>query len=296
MVEKSLIIQSAVNIAEEISASAIIIMSNDLPLEIDTHIPVMLASTSAMMAADHLLEASNVEEGKDSTRRLQAISETLYYKGTLGSERISDASAIAFITNILTADHVVGIVSHGETTSIVVHDLKANPVVKELRACSERVNLNILKSVLMIAMDLGAYGREGKPVGTAFIIGDMEEVMKRSHQLVLNPFFGHPKEELNIRDPAKWETVKEFAQLDGIFVMDSHGYIHAAGRYLDVDAREVEMVKGLGGRHASAAAITRDTEAIAVTTSESDGMVRVYRDGIQIIEINPRASKVSRYK
>ncbi len=148
----------------------------------------------------------------------------------------------------------------------------------------------------MIAMDLGAYGREGKPVGTAFIIGDMEEVMKRSHQLVLNPFFGHPKEELNIRDSAKWETVKEFAQLDGIFVTDSHGYIHAAGRYLDVNAKEVEMINGLGGRHASAAAITRDTEAIAVTTSESDGVVRVYKDGIQIIEIDPRASKVSRYK
>jgi diadenylate cyclase len=296
MLEKSLIIQSAVNIAEEISASAIIIMSNELPLDIDTDIPVLFASTSAMMAADHLFEAGNMEERKDSTKRLQAISETLYHKGTLESERISDASAIAFITNIMTADHVVGIVSLGETTSIIVHDLKSNPTVKELRACSGRVNLNILKSVLMIAMDLGAYGREGKPVGTAFIIGDMEEVMKRSHQLVLNPFFGHPKEELNIRDSAKWETVKEFAQLDGIFVMDSYGYIHAAGRYLDVNAKEVEMINGLGGRHASAAAITRDTEAIAITTSESDGVVRVYKDGIQIIEIDPRASKVSRYK
>ncbi len=296
MLEKSLIIQSAVNIAEEISASAIIIMSNELPLDIDTDIPVLFASTSAMMAADHLFEAGNMEERKDSTKRLQAISETLYHKGTLESERISDASAIAFITNIMTADHVVGIVSLGETTSIIVHDLKSNPIVKELRACSGRVNLNVLKSVLMIAMDLGAYGREGKPVGTAFIIGDKEEVMKRSHQLVLNPFLGHPKEELNVRDPEKWETVKEFSQLDGIFVMDSQGYIHAAGRYLDVNAREVEMINGLGGRHASAAAITRDTEAIAVTTSESDGVVRVYKDGIQIIEIDPRASKVSRHK
>ena len=197
MLEKSLIINNAVNIAEDISASAIIIMSNEQPLDIHTDIPVLFASTSAMMAADHLLEAGNVEEGNDSTKRLQAISETLYYKATLGSERISDTSAIAFIADILAADHVVGIVSHGETTSIVVHDLKSNPVVKELRACSERVKLNILRSILMIAMDLGAYGREGKPIGTAFIIGDMEEVMKRSHQLVLNPFFGNHYEEFN---------------------------------------------------------------------------------------------------
>jgi len=62
MLEKSLIIHSAVNIAEEISASAIIIMSNEPPFDIDTHIPVLFASTSAMMAADHLLEAGNAEK------------------------------------------------------------------------------------------------------------------------------------------------------------------------------------------------------------------------------------------
>ena len=75
--------------------------------------------------------------------------------------------------------------------------------------------------------------------------------------------------------------------------MDSEGFLVAAGRYLDVDARDVETVKGLGGRHASAAAITRETETVAVTVSESDGAIRIYRDGIQILEINPRSFEVS---
>jgi diadenylate cyclase len=293
MVEKSLIIQSAVNIAQKISASAIIIMSDDLPFDIDTDIPVVMASPTVMMAVSPIFEAEETSEEKESAKRLQALSKTLFYKASSGTEHILDASALAFIGNLINGDQVVGIISHGGTFTIVVHNLKDNPVVQELRACTERINLNVLKSVLNVAMDLGIHGREGKPIGTAFIVGDTQEVMRRSHQLVLNPYAGHPKDECQILEPSTWETVKEFAQLDGIFIVDSDGYIHASGRYLDVDAREVEMLKGLGGRHTSAAAITRDTEALAVTVSESDGIVRIYKDGIQAIEIDPRASKVS---
>jgi diadenylate cyclase len=292
MIDKNLIIRTAANIAKDISACAIIIMSADLSLNIDTDIPVLMASPTAMMMVSPVFEREDYNKENGLGQKLQVLSNTLYYKASLGSDLILNASAVAFIKNLLDGNLVVGIVSHGRTTSIVVHDLKDNNMIKELKSCSERVNIDILQSVLIIGMDIGLYGREGKSVGTAFIIGDTEEVMQRSHQLVLNPYFGHPEEERNICEPKKWETVKEFAQLDGMFILDSEGLIHAAGRYLDVDAREVETMKGLGGRHTSAAAITRDTEAVAVTVSESDGAIRVYRDGIQIIEINPRTSKV----
>lgn len=296
MADKDPIIQAAADIAKNTSASAIIIMSADISFDIDTDIPVLLASPSSMMAGGPVLEAGYTKTDEDkAVERLQTLYNALYHRASEGVECIMDASAAAFINNLLSGDRVVGIVASGGTSSIIVHDLKDNPVTRELRACAERVNMNILRSVLLIAMDIGAYGREGKSVGTAFIIGDTEEVMKRSHQLVLNPYLGHPDEERYIRDPDVWETVKEFAQLDGMFILDSEGYIQSSGRYLDVDAREVEMVMGLGGRHASSATITRDTEAVAVTVSESDGTVRVYRDGIQVIELNPRASKVSRY-
>lgn len=296
MVDRNLITKAAVKIAEDISASAIIIMSTEIPPDIDTSIPVLIASPAAFIASGHLLSAEKMSGGTDAAGKLQAISQTIYYKGSKESEHLLDVSAVAFINNLLTGDSVVGIISHGGTASIVVHDLKDNHIVKELKACAERISLDILQAVLIIALDLGAHGREGKPIGTAFILGDSDEVMKRSHQLVLNPFFGHPKEECNIREPSKWETVKEFSQLDGIFLLDNDGYFRAAGRYLDVDARDVATMKGLGGRHASSAAITRDTESIAVTVSQSNGMVRVYRDGIQIMEIDPRISKVSRYR
>ncbi|MCL7475417.1 MAG: diadenylate cyclase [ANME-2 cluster archaeon] len=295
MSDKEVIIRSAAEIASKISASAIIIMSDDISPEFEVDIPVLIASPYAMMALYPAFEDEKVGNEKNPAEKLQTLSKTLYHKVSTGTEYITDASATAFINDLLSGEKIVGVISYGGTSSILVHDLKENHMVKELKACTERVKLDALRSVLSIAMGLGAYGREGKPVGTAFIIGDAEEVMKRSHQLVLNPYLGQSPESSYICDTNTWETVKEFAQLDGVFILDGNGYVQAGGRYLDVNAREVSTMKGLGGRHASAAAITRDTEAVAITVSESDGVVRVYRDGIQIMELDPRVTKVSRY-
>jgi len=118
------------------------------------------------------------------------------------------------------------------------------------------MNYTVLKAVLNLAMDIGREGREGKKVGTAFVIGDTERVLDMSHQIVLNPYEGHRKKDRDVKDEKNWETVKEFAQLDGMFVIDEAGYIVAAGRYLDVNAKDVELPPGLGGRHLAAAAIS----------------------------------------
>jgi len=68
-----------------------------------------------------------------------------------------------------------------------------------------------------------------------------------------------------------------------VFVISKEGIVQAAGRYLDVDAKEIDIEQGLGGRHVSAAAITRDTFAIAITISESGGTVRIYMDGKELL-------------
>jgi Uncharacterized conserved protein len=133
---------------------------------------------------------------------------------------------------------------------------------------------------LRLALELGREGREGKKVGTAFIIGDTNEVLKRSHQLILNPYKGHAEDTRDVKNRSHWETVKEFAQIDGVFVVDEKGVIISAGRYLDVNTKSIEL-EGLGGRHMSALAVTRETQAIAVTVSESGGTVRLFKDGIE---------------
>jgi DNA integrity scanning protein DisA with diadenylate cyclase activity len=47
----------------------------------------------------------------------------------------------------------------------------------------------------------------------------------------------------------------------------------------------VEIPRGLGARHRSAAAITALTDAVAITVSESTGNVTIFRGGRVIMEI-----------
>ncbi|KUJ99255.1 MAG: Uncharacterized protein XD43_1078 [Thermococcales archaeon 44_46] len=145
---------------------------------------------------------------------------------------------------------------------------------------------HIFQEVLELAIELSLEGREGKPVGTIFVIGDTQNVIKHSHQMVPNPFKGY---KINIFDKESKEIIKEFAFLDGAFVISRSGRVLCAGRYLDIDFKKVtvNIPSGLGSRHLAAAGISKVTKAIAITVSES-GIVRVFKDGKIIFEYNPR--------
>jgi len=193
---------------------------------------------------------------------------------------VQDVATAAYIDDILDGGYVLGVLCLSELSSIVVCDVKQLATVKTIDKTGERVDPTVLKAVLRLALELGREGREGKKVGTAFIIGDTNEVLKRSHQLILNPYKGHSEDTRDVKNRSHWETVKEFAQIDGVFVVDEKGVIISAGRYLDVNTKSIEL-EGLGGRHMSALAVTRETQAIAVTVSESGGTVRLFKDGIE---------------
>ncbi len=145
---------------------------------------------------------------------------------------------------------------------------------------------SVYEAALEIAKEIGKEGREGKKIGTVFVIGDHKNVMQRSRQMILNPLEGHPPEKRNITDVGFKESLKALAQLDGAFVIDDNGYVHAGGRFLDAQADGIEL-PGLGCRHLAAAAITRITSAVAVCVSESGGTVRVFRNGNLILEEKP---------
>ncbi len=179
----------------------------------------------------------------------------------------------------------VGVLDLDILKGVMLIDLEKSKLQRALEECSERVNPNVLKAVLNVAINIAHKGREGKKVGTGFVIGDVEEVLKRSRQLVVNPYECHNVEEKDIKNPSNWESVMEFAQLDGVFVLDEDGIIVAAGRYLEVSVKDLKIAKGFGARHLACAAITRETEAIAVVVSES-GDIRVYKDGEEILVID----------
>ncbi|NOY80371.1 MAG: hypothetical protein GXP31_05120 [Kiritimatiellaeota bacterium] len=147
------------------------------------------------------------------------------------------------------------------------------------------VRVEVFQRVLDIAVSLGNEGREGKPVGACFVIGDTENVFRHVRQMILNPFRGYPEEERSILDPRIEETVKEFAAIDGAFIVRRDGVIESAGAYLSASVSDDALPYGLGARHNSAAGITEATRAVAVTVSTSTGNVTVFQGGKVVVEI-----------
>ncbi|MCC7565689.1 MAG: PAS domain S-box protein [Methanomicrobiaceae archaeon] len=130
-----------------------------------------------------------------------------------------------------------------------------------------------------IAVEISREGREGKPVGTAFLIGDAPAVLAQSRQLILNPFEGHADDLRMVTSPDLKETIKELSQLDGAFVISGSGIVEAAGRYITIDTSATQTPKGMGTRHASVAAITRAARAVGIVVSQSGGRISIFRDG-----------------
>ncbi len=149
------------------------------------------------------------------------------------------------------------------------------------------INETVFEAVIKIALEISAEGREGRPIGTAFILGDSANVLAKSRQLILNPFQGYKREERLITNQDMLDNIKEFAQLDGAFVITGDGVVEAAGRYITIDTGMVRLQKGLGTRHNSIAAITRRTESIGIVVSQSGGVVRIFRNGIVAATVRP---------
>jgi DNA integrity scanning protein DisA with diadenylate cyclase activity len=157
------------------------------------------------------------------------------------------------------------------------------PISFEGEQLGRQVDRHVLTRVLQLAGDLAVEGREGKPVGALFTVGDYERVREQSQQLIINPFAGIAEEDRNILDPSLEETMKEFAKIDGAFLIRGDGVIMAAGAFLTGRPPSEEMQSGLGARHAAALAITARTGALSVVISESTRRISVFHAGRRII-------------
>ena len=165
-------------------------------------------------------------------------------------------------------------------------------VTKSTR-CSEKSRRS-LEELLQLAVEIAREGREGRKIGTLFVIGDVEQTLMHSRPLLLDPLYGHPPEVLHVRRPEFRETVKELAQLDGAFLVDGDGTFAAACRYIEVDLSvPANFMPGLGTRHAAAASISALTGAIAIVVSQSS-IVRVFANGKVRAEIIPELFLLSK--
>jgi diadenylate cyclase len=162
--------------------------------------------------------------------------------------------------------------------------------------CTEKreVDTRVLEQTVSLAVEIAREGREGRKIGTLFVVGDSGEVVKRSKPLILDPLHGHPDESKQIENPDLRETIKELAQLDGAFLISNAGVVLSAARYIDAASDSLDLPLGLGSRHMAGASISRQTRAVAVVVSESS-MVRMFDDGELVSEIVPELWMIDGY-
>src|SRR5687767_9817400 len=164
-------------------------------------------------------------------------------------------------------------------------------VLEEICSRQREVNTRVLEETVSLAVEIA---REGRKIGTLFLVGDSGEVIKRSKPLILDPLLGHPDESKQIEDPDMRETIKELAQLDGAFLVSNAGVVLSAARYIDAATDSLDLPLGLGSRHVAGASISRQTRAVAVVVSESS-MVRMFDDGELVSEIVPELWMIDGY-
>jgi diadenylate cyclase len=162
----------------------------------------------------------------------------------------------------------------------------------DLRKLDTQVPLETLRAVVDLAVEIGREGREGHPVGTMFVVGDTRKVMTMARPMNFNPFRGYSPEERDIRDFNVREQIKDIAQLEGAIIVRRDGVAVAAAMRVEAPDKGFTLSKGLGTRHAAAAAISKSTKALAVVVSQSSGTVRLFQNGEVMLHIEPLARPV----
>ncbi len=182
-------------------------------------------------------------------------------------------------------DEVLLVVS-ADIQTILYFDMKELGIVNLRDEIEGRIDLELLEYLFNIGTKIVREGKEGFPAGALFIIGDMNNVLNKTTESVKNPLEDRTGARKNIKDKENWNTIKEFAMLDGALVIDKYGNPIAAGRYVMFRTdSNVRIEDGLGGRHFAASYITLRTDAIAMVVS-SEGIIRIYKDGGKIYEVD----------
>lgn len=141
------------------------------------------------------------------------------------------------------------------------------------------IKRDVFDDVFSICVEISREGWEGKRVGTSFLVGDASSVMAKSQPLILNPFNSMENEMRYVGNPGNKTCIKNFAMLDGGFIIGGDGFIVASGRQFLPGDVPLALPAGYGTRHRSVAAMTVVTGAVGIVVSETGGRLTVFRDG-----------------
>ncbi len=252
-----------------------------------TRLKTMKGNAKLIVAADGLEQLDGAKESGLECIHLDMPDSPIYERLTqsvleaVADDMLAPGSCVVTLYSGFDADDV-------DSLSVINLDEHLNRLSgRDLRQLETRVPLDTLKLVVDLAVEIGREGREGKPVGTLFVVGDSRKTLNSSRPVGFDPVRGYSRKERNLADPRVREGIKEIAQMDGAIIVSPDGVVEAACRYLDCSAADVTLSKGLGARHWAAAAISRATNAVAVSVSESNGTVRIFHNGEVVLRIEP---------
>jgi len=147
--------------------------------------------------------------------------------------------------------------------------------------------IDILDRVVDIAVRLGYEGREGKPVGSIFVIGSTNRVLKHCSLKKRDMWRGLSERERNIMDIRNYEDLGETAKMDGAFIVSKSGLVMRSRAILEPPRTRKKIPDGLSGaRHLSAFRFSAAMNVPVVVLSESTGNVTVFDHGEIVLQID----------
>ncbi len=272
-----LLFAHALSVAEEVKARSVMLHADavgsiEFARDLPTNAELILVSSSKMEeAAEREAPVHVLQVPFPTLDRFDQVELALLFAVSRGLLARGD-----------TVVSLSGVPSSGFLDTLLVIDVgREFPTVfaKAAETPLGDVEPQVLEKILLVATDIAREGREGRPVGTTFVLGDYERVVRYCRQMVINPFRGYGEEEKSILDPSLGETIKEFSTIDGAFIIRGDGVIMSAGTFLRPERSAPNLPSGLGARHTAAAALTASTSCLAVVVSMSTGSVSVFKGG-----------------
>jgi len=287
------LLQAARQLVQEMPADAVLLLTEtnlDWPTVLE-HLGgcrLLVAAQDSHLTKrlkeEHGLTVLDIDPGPTPTQERMSLA----LLEAVANEKLQSGADVVALYNGIEAEE--GKPEHIDSLSVIhLGEHLERLSAQELRKLDTKVPLETLRAVVDLAAAIGREGREGKPVGTMFVVGDTRKVMSMARPINFNPFRGYSASERDIRDRKVREQIKDIAQLEGALIIRRDGVAVAACMYLDVLAEGITLSKGLGSRHWAAAAISQKTDAIAVAVSQSSGTVRIFQDGELVLRIEPLA-------
>lgn len=243
---------------------------------------------------EHIIVAVDHEEDLEGAEAEGLLSLPLNKEKSPLLERLQHALLEAVADGFLKSNEdVIAVYSGFENQKIdsISHirldDRLRRLTTRDLQRLESSVPLKSLKTVIDLASQIGREGREGKKVGTIFVVGDTRKVLAHCKDSGFDPLRGYKRENRSLFDAKVREDVKEIAQMDGAFVVSPDGTIEKSRQIIEVAHAELSLSKGLGARHWAGAAISQITKAIGIVVSQSTGTVRLFQNGDTVLRIEP---------